>query len=47
MTERNGSDLGKRFLKDIDCYLAEKLQSSTCADIAKLYFDFFTDLKEF
>ncbi len=40
-------NIGKRYLDDLDTYLAQNLHRVTCNDIQEIYYKFFEDLKEF
>ncbi len=42
-----GDQIGRRFLKDTDEYLAANWKSITCDDMANLYYRFFCDLKDY
>jgi len=40
------SDIGKKFLDDVDVYIKENLKNIRCTDIWKLYDDFVWALKD-
>jgi len=40
-------NIARKFLEDTDRYLAGNWQDLKCSDIAKMYFELFTDLKKF
>ncbi len=47
MTNTDTSNIGRKFLEEVDSYLKANCQNLTCADIHDIYFQFFNDLKEF
>lgn len=42
-----GQDIGSKFLKELDGYLAKNWRKLTCARISEIYFDFWEVLKPF
>ena len=47
MNKTNAKDICKKFLENIDNYIAENWRNIRCADIHDMYFQFSQDLKEF
>lgn len=47
ITTNSASTIGRNFLEDMDKFILHKYQILKCKDVAKIYFDFFLDLKDF